>query len=465
MRRPHTLAPLAALLATALFAPAAAAGSWQVDVADAGSFAGRSNQLALDASSLPHVAYWHVTSGVRHAWFNGAYWQNELVEVPVGPEPAAGPAAAGPASTNLLINVSVAAAAFGTTPMLAYARENYLGHSPAYGPVRFGVRGPGGWTVENVGSLVGLAPALAVGPAGQVHLACLANNDVVYARRTEAGWESETVAPGVGYSRLSLCVDANDVPRLAYGEGSALRCATRTPQGWVSEPVANPAYGASLAVDGSGGLRMCYTTGGTLVYAMRGPGGWSGEPVAPLGSTWAETSLALDEHGRPRILFDCGPTGGPEIRFAFRDGGAWAVEVPDTSNATIQSPSLAIGAAGRAWASYNRLPGDQLLVATALPVAGVAPTAARFSLRLAGANPARAGAPLALALESPLAQDVTLELFDVAGRRVADRRLVRAAAGPQGIAWPAGDLRPGLYLLRARAAVGGAASLRVVVAD
>jgi len=465
------LASFATLLGAAMLTSAAAA-DWEVGLADASSGAGRSNEIALDSGGLPHVAYWHVSAGVRHAWFNGAYWQNELIELPVGGEAQTGPATAGPASTNLLIYVGVSAAAFGNTPMVVYAKENYTGHSPIYGPIRFGVRGAGGWTMENVGSLSGRMPKLALGPAGQAHVVCLSNGDLVYARKVEAGWETETIVPGQSAWSLSLRVDADDVPHLTFTSGNVLTYAQRTPQGWASEPVADSVESASLIMDSAGEPRLAYSVGSpqpkTLFYAEHGPGGWSSVPVAIVGTWLGGESLALDEFGRPRISYIVGTaSGGGQLRFAYRDGGPWTSVVPDSTPTSIQSPSLAIGVGGRRWLSYNRLPGDYLPVATALPVTGVgpAPLALRFAVRLAGASPVRAGAPLSLHLDSPLAQDVTLELFDTAGRRVASRHVSQAAAGRQTLAWPVGARAPGLYLLRARAASGAQSVARVVAVE
>ena len=466
---------VAALLGAAVLAPAAGAWPWDIGAADATSGAGRANQVAIDASGRPHVAYWHISAGVRHAWFNGAYWQNELVETPVGAEPAIGPVSArpaGPTSTNLLISVGVSSAAFQDAVMLVYSKENYLGHSPVYGPIRFGVRGPGGWTIESVATLSGLLPKLALGPAGQVHVVCISNGDLVYARKTETGWTTETIAPGQSAWALSLCVDAGDVPHVAYTSGSVLTYASRLPQGWVGEPVADSVSGASLALDSAGEPRIAYSVGSpqsrTLVYAEHRPGGWNNVPVTTVGTWLGGESLALDEFDRPRISHVVGTaSGGSQLRFAYRDGGPWTSVAPDTAPIAVQSASLAIGVAGRAWISYNRLPGDYLPVATELPVTGVppAPATARFAVRLAGANPVRAGATLSLYLDSPVAQGVSLELFDAAGRRVASRHVPQAAAGRQSLSWPAGSRTPGLYLVRALGASGARAAARVVIVE
>lgn len=84
-----------------------------------------------------------------------------------------------------------------------------------------------------------------------------------------------------------------------------------------------------------------------------------------------------------------------------------------------------------------------------------------FDLRLAGANPVREGGSLAFTL--PVADDVTLAAFDVAGREV--RRLVKGhfAAGEHRVAWNARGLAPGLYMLRLTRGNGESKQVRATV--
>ena len=73
---------------------------------------------------------------------------------------------------------------------------------------------------------------------------------------------------------------------------------------------------------------------------------------------------------------------------------------------------------------------------------------------------------MAFALELPMAGEARLEVFDLAGRRVAEVHRARLDAGRHTLRWDgrgdAGDaLAPGVYL--ARASAGGASAITRVV--
>lgn len=92
--------------------------------------------------------------------------------------------------------------------------------------------------------------------------------------------------------------------------------------------------------------------------------------------------------------------------------------------------------------------------------------APRFALSPVRPNPTRGA--VRFELESPVAARVTLEVFDVAGRLV-HRAAALAPAGGSTLGWDlssssAGRVRPGLYLVRVRAA-GQEAHTRMVVTD
>jgi len=90
--------------------------------------------------------------------------------------------------------------------------------------------------------------------------------------------------------------------------------------------------------------------------------------------------------------------------------------------------------------------------ATTAGVLSVPPAPAALALAAPWPNPARDGWTVRFSL--PAAGDATVELFDVAGRRVGGERLRAAAAGPRQVRLDAGGLAPGVYRLRLRAAAG-----------
>jgi hypothetical protein len=97
-------------------------------------------------------------------------------------------------------------------------------------------------------------------------------------------------------------------------------------------------------------------------------------------------------------------------------------------------------------------------------VAGVDPrVASALALAPPRPHPARGG-PLALGFTLPRAGDATLELFDVAGRRLDARAWSALPAGPHAARLGDASLRPGLHLVRLRHG-GETRVMRVVVLE
>jgi hypothetical protein len=94
-----------------------------------------------------------------------------------------------------------------------------------------------------------------------------------------------------------------------------------------------------------------------------------------------------------------------------------------------------------------------------------APPPASLRLVTTSPNPARAGEPWAIALALPAAGPVVLELFDVRGRRVAERAPERLDAGSALLRWGPPVPGAGIYFLRVRDGAGAIAMSRVAVLD
>jgi hypothetical protein len=73
-----------------------------------------------------------------------------------------------------------------------------------------------------------------------------------------------------------------------------------------------------------------------------------------------------------------------------------------------------------------------------------------YSIRGISPNPFRLATSIRYSLEQ--SSDVSLDVYDLVGRKVASRAIGLQPAGTQSARFDAGDLRPGLYLFRLRAA-------------
>ena len=113
----------------------------------------------------------------------------------------------------------------------------------------------------------------------------------------------------------------------------------------------------------------------------------------------------------------------------------------------------------------SRAPGfvfvlDEIAFRAGAPTAAVPAPPVVDSAPLVSPNPTAGGAAVAFGLAAPSA--VSVEVFDVVGRRVASLDGGALPAGPARLAVPTAGLAPGLYVVRVRTA-GGAAAARLVV--
>lgn len=99
-------------------------------------------------------------------------------------------------------------------------------------------------------------------------------------------------------------------------------------------------------------------------------------------------------------------------------------------------------------------------------LAGVAPPSSspgRLTLAPPQPNPRQGAGAVHLAFTLPAAGAVHLELFDLVGRRRAERTLEARPAGAQGYDWELPELASGVYFLRVGSPTGGNAVRRWVV--
>lgn len=89
--------------------------------------------------------------------------------------------------------------------------------------------------------------------------------------------------------------------------------------------------------------------------------------------------------------------------------------------------------------------------------------AARLTLAPPQPNPRQGAGSVRLAFTLPVAGAVRLELFDLVGRRRAERRLEGQPAGPRQVDWALPEVGSGVYFLRVTDASGTSAVRRWVV--
>lgn len=290
----------------------------------------------------------------------------------------------------------------------------------------------------------------------------------------QSGQSLQVTDDAVTDDDAQIVVDEAGTVYLAWVSGlisGAIRCAAGGPNGFLEIPtgVTTGASKPDLAL-GPNGLHIAYRVsvgGGIQVIRHIAEGRATfGSPhdVSPADALYTEPSLVL-AGDLPSVAFVTNTTGRKGLYVAQWNGSGF--DPPETVHADagvtynetdfLVNP-LQTGLPGRgaaaAWVITSTGYVDGNVVAdlhafsgtvTATDTPAIAPAAA-FSLRTFP-NPFAAAATVAFALERPAAR-VTLDLFDVGGRRVTRRELGARGAGPHAVSLPGADLPAGVYWVR-----------------
>lgn len=181
-----------------------------------------------------------------------------------------------------------------------------------------------------------LDPDLAVGPDGTMAITYDQNGLIRFAERTLTGWAAETVAMSAAVNN-ALAYDATGTPWVAYQSKSVANTnkfyvATRTGWEWTAEQVDEgrlAGYNPKIAVSTSGIVHVLYevcpVSACELRYAYRDGAGWHIEVLDP-GHVLSWKSLAIDTLGRPHVAYCDSPE---QLRYAVRGTqGGWTFQDP-----------------------------------------------------------------------------------------------------------------------------------------
>lgn len=451
------------------------AANWQVTTVNGAAYTGRSSAITVGSDGVAHIGYWDVLAGVQHAWWTGSAWANELVESPpTSLLTLESESSAGPARAQLLISVTVAAASLGSQPVLVYSHGDFLGHSPVYGPIRVAIRGPSGWSIESIPGAYAPDAAVTVDPLGVLHVVYSSNGQIMHARKLAGGWQ--VLPTGLAGEDCAITIETpadyallEYWPRIAYVDGVSVRVAQHTNGGWASELIdaagSSPSIAAGVLPWGTESLHLVYGTSAGVRHAARQSSTWVTDPVAGPETSPGVHGIAVDGAGRPSVVFSRTTAEGTELHYARREGSEWLSERVDSVGNTGLSSAIALDPAMRPWISYHRDDLDCMMAAHAPAFVGVddpdpAPIA---GLRLRGAHPLRTGQSLRLAFTLPAPDAVTMECYDVSGRRRASIGPREFGPGAQEWSSSLALLTPGLYLVRATGRAGEIGSVRVLV--
>ncbi len=221
--------------------------------------------------------------------------------------------------------------------------------------VTFSVVTAGAWVIETVDSWadVGITNSLALDSLDNPHISYIYHGDsgsyqLKYIRWNGSAWQKQTVQQGLA-EYISLALDSNDSPHISFLDtyNNWMRYA-HLDTTWQFELLeVGDGMGTSLVLDSSDTPHIVYINGYphyNLVY-MRLSSPWHWESLDFYGAT---PSLALDSYDNPHIA--CSGHSGP--KYARWDGSAWQVENVDSDGPSGADTSLALDSSGNPRISY-----------------------------------------------------------------------------------------------------------------
>ena len=291
---------------------------WQTTDVDTVRNLAWASSLALDGEGNAHIAY-HDTVGVlKYASRNGDSWIVELVDTTK--------------NTGSFVSLALDAQ---DKPHIAYAymAEISVSDKPGSYALRYASKSDGTWTIETVDKSGDVGQvSLALDGEGHPHIAYHDTNysELNYAVKRGTNWAIETpdLADKVGLD-ASLMLDSHGNAHIAY----------RHETEFTPPPDIAPEYG-----------RNKYD----LRYASNVGGSWKIRQVDVTGSVGWGASLALDTTDKPHIAYYEMTKWMREssLKYATDTGENWKVETVDTGLGNPDNASLALDALGNPHIAY-----------------------------------------------------------------------------------------------------------------
>lgn len=314
--------------------------------------------LALDGAGKPRVAFldtgypsalmFSQATGPSSGWWN---WGSAKVAQQGGS----------------MGRVSLALDAHSSAPAVSYCDLQE-------GTLKFARRGDNGWIAQTVDGIADDCwnTVLALDGAGQAHIAYVMGRPFVlkYARQTTGGWQLETVEPSLSGFVVGLAVDSASRPHMVYrhyidtGTGDLIY-AMRTEAGWQRETLISGYYRGvdpALALTSQGQPRVVYMnyleSGDEVRYAYRDTTGWHTETVkSAAGAIYDAPTLALDSDGVPNIVYPSYEKSHVNFYLTRRYASGWQSEFvdgyPTPPETGYPMVSLALGPGGQPHVAFS----------------------------------------------------------------------------------------------------------------
>jgi hypothetical protein len=154
-----------------------------------------------------------------------------------------------------------------------------------------------------------------------------------------------------GGTTLSIAIDANDQPCIAFHTWSGIKFACKNGNGWTTEVVSDDnSYSISLEFDSLGQPHIVYIQGtensGVIKHVFNRNNTWFVEPVAWITGDF---SMAIDEQDYVHLSYI---DEANDIIHAYRKAAGWSFERIDTSGHSIASTAITVDGLGNPHIAY-----------------------------------------------------------------------------------------------------------------
>ncbi|GEM_PF-4830368 len=304
----------------------------------------QSCSMVLNEQDLPLICYGPGSAGSQglyFAWFDGAEWNETLVE----------PLQYTSTTCHMLRAENGAISVLYTGTML--------------NSVRFARFDGTTWQTEEIWNGHPDSYDIALDSQGNPHVGFVRDDDnsLMYAVREGAGWTSESIGH-CGTPPIAIAVDSQDRPHLIWSDsGNQTRHGWFESGVWHQESVGSGiyCYGMDMCADDSDVLHLALTgvTGSNILkYFFRQSSGWSSETVDTMKG--GGCSIAAGQDGRVHIAY--GETINSDLRYAVRSGGAWSTQVVSWQGLNGFGISLELNSLGNPYMLNGRYNTDCELV-------------------------------------------------------------------------------------------------------
>ena len=203
------------------------------------------------------------------------------------------------------------------------------------------------WTIQTIEKVTGkISITIVVDSNNYPHIAYSSDTNLKYVHWNGINWITETVttATFTFVSDLDLTIDSSNKPHISYYDNGYknLKYATKNGSNWITQLV-DSAEGSglynSIAVDSNNNPHISYFNdeSGALKYAYYNGITWTTQTVySSIGKNAIHTSIAIDTTNRPHISFI--DYQNNQAKYAKHNGASWTIETVGPVN-DMQTPS------------------------------------------------------------------------------------------------------------------------------